>query len=1025
MYWKTAWNRRRNALWNSISKRRRNIGWVVERYELRMCLTKLSGLNFSPYIDVDEDPRLGGNQITNTELRDRITTVQPLTNWIRTFGSNDDLKEAGAIAHSLGIKAALGAWIGPDLVENQRQIDEVVTQAKSGHADLVIIGSEALLRNDVSVDQLIAYIQSVKSELADANVPIPVGTADVYQEFLDHPELIAAVDIVLPNIYPWWEGVSLDRAMAHVHDVYQQLLVAAAGVPIRVSESGWPSHGNSVGDAHASLDGAAQYLLEFTSWAAAEDVQYFYFSAIDERWKASSAEGSVGDAWGILDADHNLKPGMEKVFDGVMSADTWSGPPVIDFISQPTQTVTNIDTFLVAASALPQQQVFLNGNLVSSDWIDDGGAFSIPVDLVEGLNPIELRIEDSSHNIIASATKEVIFDPDFSTATSRLLYVDVVEGDSSHSTIDGTVVIAPDRDAILGYIPGLHVRGQSPDGREIYFSNGAVLDTASHIQTRTLPFTRTIAANSFLVSPSGDTLYAGSEIVDVASNELLNDISFDITTGSAFASASIAGGPGISPGGRVIYADNPILVFDTVEMTTTATGITTSSFLSDINVTPDGSYILVSSYGGGNRLTIHDADTFALLGIIGLPDFAGEIALVDQGLVVVGGSGNPKLRGGGITLLDPATQQLITTLAIDLADNVAASINSSTVFVSSGNRLGVDVIEILPTHELERDRSFFLGINRFSMDSGRPKNDQIQHIVLRDPPPTSVSISLPESGTYEVLRDRSDLVVRSLDNVELLRRQAHLTAKITMNGSAGDDTIVVLDSGYSVTTEFHFNGAAGNDGFDGNLAVGPLTLVGASGSDTLIGGAGSDLILGGSGNDTLSGGIGNDVIYGGPGPDVLDGGVGSDVLHGGTHSDTISGGMGHDEIRGGAGFDTLTGDSGDDLIVGGAGQDVLNGADGNDTLFGGTGRDMLYGGSDVDRLNGHDVDDDFNQQERRDTLVGGVGPAARSASAEMLVDQSTAEPELPSFPKLVTNSKDPIDIDEVFTDSLLPQLLEL
>jgi len=56
---------------------------------------KLHGVNFSPYIDSDEDPNKGGVQITDEELRERMETIAPYTEWIRTFGCNDDLKEAG------------------------------------------------------------------------------------------------------------------------------------------------------------------------------------------------------------------------------------------------------------------------------------------------------------------------------------------------------------------------------------------------------------------------------------------------------------------------------------------------------------------------------------------------------------------------------------------------------------------------------------------------------------------------------------------------------------------------------------------------------------------------------------------------------------------------------------------------------------------------------------------------------------------------------------------------------------------
>ena len=52
---------------------------------------KMFGINFSPYIDDDEDPDKGGEQISDKELRERLARIAPYAEWIRTFGCNEDL----------------------------------------------------------------------------------------------------------------------------------------------------------------------------------------------------------------------------------------------------------------------------------------------------------------------------------------------------------------------------------------------------------------------------------------------------------------------------------------------------------------------------------------------------------------------------------------------------------------------------------------------------------------------------------------------------------------------------------------------------------------------------------------------------------------------------------------------------------------------------------------------------------------------------------------------------------------------
>jgi exo-beta-1,3-glucanase (GH17 family) len=271
---------------------------------------KLRGLNFSPYTEPGENPNLNRpGQITPEEIRARLEVILPYTEWIRTFGCTDDLQPIGAMAHALGLKTAIGAWLGRDEVENRKQINALVQLAEQGHVDMAIVGSEALLRNDLTPQQLIAYILEVKNRFQTAGLAIPVTTGDVYGEFLSHPDVVAEVDVVFANYYPYWEGRSLRCALAYLHRSHEQLRTAAKGKQVIVSETGWPSCGNRKGDAVPSPENAAEYFLTFISWARANAVEYFYFAAYDEPWKALGEEGPQGACWGLWTSPGKLKPG--------------------------------------------------------------------------------------------------------------------------------------------------------------------------------------------------------------------------------------------------------------------------------------------------------------------------------------------------------------------------------------------------------------------------------------------------------------------------------------------------------------------------------------------------------------------------------------------------------------------------------------------------------------------------------------------------------------------------------------------
>ena len=296
------------------------------------------GLNFSPYID-GQDPNTG-SEINEQQLRTRMEIIRPYTEWVRTFGTSNGLEKSGSIAHTLNLKAAIGAWISSDINTNEQQIENLITVGKAGEADMLIVGSEVILRDDLSENALINYINRVKKEMP----ALPVTYADVYGELLAHPNIINAVDIVLVNYYPYWEGISIDLAMATLNGWHTQVKALANGKQVIVSETGWPTDGDQIGNAIPSLDNANLYFLNFVSWSRANDVDYFYFEAFDESWKAAY-EGNQGAHWGIWDKTATLKPGMERVFNGETMEDNWSDKTIPGGPGDPEIVFTHVPPF--------------------------------------------------------------------------------------------------------------------------------------------------------------------------------------------------------------------------------------------------------------------------------------------------------------------------------------------------------------------------------------------------------------------------------------------------------------------------------------------------------------------------------------------------------------------------------------------------------------------------------------------------------------------------------------------------------
>ena len=252
----------------------------------------MHGLCFSPYLE----GQAPGARVSEAQIRARLEIIRPHVRWVRTFSCTDGHEQTPRIAHELGLRTLVGAWLGHDHDKNEREIDGVVAIASAGHADLVAVGNEVLLRGDLPEEELIAYLQQVRQALPG----VPVGYVDAYYQFEDHPRVTAACDVVLVNCYPFWEGCPREQAVPYMGEMYRRAVAVADGRRVIVSETGWPDRGSPRGGAVPSVDGAMRYFVDTQEWARRDGVDVFYFAAFDEAWKVGD-EGDVGAFWGLWD----------------------------------------------------------------------------------------------------------------------------------------------------------------------------------------------------------------------------------------------------------------------------------------------------------------------------------------------------------------------------------------------------------------------------------------------------------------------------------------------------------------------------------------------------------------------------------------------------------------------------------------------------------------------------------------------------------------------------------------------------
>ncbi|MDH3588425.1 MAG: glycosyl hydrolase family 17 protein [Gammaproteobacteria bacterium] len=259
---------------------------------------KIHGISFSPYID-DQGP---GSEIGEQQIHQRMSIIRPYVGWLRSFSCTEGNEAIPRIAHENGIKTMVGIWLEGDHEKNEKELENGIEVARGGHADIVAVGNEVLLRDELSEDQLIDHINRVKKAVPG----IPVGYVDAYFKFVDHPRVTAACDIILANCYPFWEGCAAEYALVYMKDMYHRAIQAANGKKVIISETGWPNVGTPTGAAIPSHANAIRYFLNTYKWAEEDGIEIFYFSSFDEDWKIED-EGDVGAYWGLWDQAGNLK----------------------------------------------------------------------------------------------------------------------------------------------------------------------------------------------------------------------------------------------------------------------------------------------------------------------------------------------------------------------------------------------------------------------------------------------------------------------------------------------------------------------------------------------------------------------------------------------------------------------------------------------------------------------------------------------------------------------------------------------
>ncbi|MBU0809880.1 MAG: beta (1-6) glucans synthase [Gammaproteobacteria bacterium] len=279
------------------------IGQPLELADAATPTHKLQCASYTPF-DKDQSPFDQPIQLRPERMDADLAILAKRFECLRTY-SVTGLEELPNVARKHGLKLIVGAWVSRNPADTAVEIANLVKVANA-HPDVVqavIVGNEALLRKEVTPEQLVALIEQVKAQIKQ-----PVTYADVWEFWLKHPQVAPAVDFITIHLLPYWEDnpAGIETALHEVAEVRQTFGKAYAPKDILIGETGWPSEGRQRETAVPSRVNQAKFIRGFVAMAEQNGWHYNLIEAFDQPWKRIS-EGAVGGYWGLYDADRQDK----------------------------------------------------------------------------------------------------------------------------------------------------------------------------------------------------------------------------------------------------------------------------------------------------------------------------------------------------------------------------------------------------------------------------------------------------------------------------------------------------------------------------------------------------------------------------------------------------------------------------------------------------------------------------------------------------------------------------------------------
>lgn len=248
------------------------------------------GITYSPYTS-------SGACKSLSEVKSDLETIKGYE-IIRLYGVDCNQVENVLQAKADGQKLFLGIYFVDAIEAGISQIASAIESYGSwDDVYTVSIGNELVNSGEASVSQIAQYVKTGRSALTSAGYSGPVVSVDTHVATINNPGLCEISDYVAINAHAYFDynteaSGAGDWLLLQIQRVWT---ACGANKSVFVTETGWPSKGDTYGKAVASKDAQTAAIDSIRSTVGDDAI---LFTAFNDLWKADGAQ-NCEKYWGL------------------------------------------------------------------------------------------------------------------------------------------------------------------------------------------------------------------------------------------------------------------------------------------------------------------------------------------------------------------------------------------------------------------------------------------------------------------------------------------------------------------------------------------------------------------------------------------------------------------------------------------------------------------------------------------------------------------------------------------------------